>query len=134
MSCSILVGYPLPPDSLDESDLDDCERTQLDENNRLLYPFDFYGAFMRHRKYQWDVIMLTPDYSAIPTWLKGCAGEAYSHRSTDTFFVSVSRVSITIVLKQLRPTMTKADYASCSSKKIPVDVFALYQSTGTGIQ
>ncbi|WP_159356686.1 zonular occludens toxin domain-containing protein [Vibrio parahaemolyticus] len=124
---------PIDPDSLDESDLDDCERTQLDENNRLLYPFDFYGAFMRHRKYQWDVIMLTPDYSAIPTWLKGCAGEAYSHRSTDTFFrkrkprIYNHRPKAT----KTDPT-TKADYASCSSKKIPVDVFALYQSTGTG--
>ncbi|OQQ00554.1 zonular occludens toxin [Vibrio campbellii] len=115
---------PVDPDSLDESDLDDCERTQLDENNRLLYPFDFYGAFMRHRKYQWDVIMLTPDYSAIPTWLKGCAGEAYSHRSTDTFFrkrkprIYNHRPKAT----KTDPT-TKADYASCSSKKIPVDVF-----------
>ncbi|MCW0471014.1 hypothetical protein OH492_28025 [Vibrio chagasii] len=32
--------------------------------------------------------MPIPDYTAIPTWLKGCAGEVYSHRSTDTFFRS----------------------------------------------
>ncbi|HHC7276410.1 TPA: zonular occludens toxin, partial [Vibrio campbellii] len=60
-------------------------------------------------------------------------GEAYSHRSTDTFFrkrkprIYNHRPKAT----KTDPT-TKADYASCSSKKIPVDVFALYQSTGTG--
>lgn len=124
---------PVDPDSFDVGDVDDCERTQLDENNRLLYPFDFYGAFMRHRKYQWDIVMLTPDYTAIPTWLKGCAGEAYSHRSTDTFFRSRKPRIFNHPPKSTKtaPT-TKADMASSTNKKIPVDVFALYQSTGTG--
>lgn len=124
---------PVDPDSFEEGDVDDCERTQLDENNRLLYPFDFYGAFMRHRKYQWDIVMLTPDYTAIPTWLKGCAGEAYSHRSTDTFFRSRKPRIFNHPPKSTKtaPT-TKSDFASSTNKKIPVDVFALYQSTGTG--
>ena len=119
--------------TLDEGDTDDTGGTQVDEQGRLLYPFNFYGAFMRHRKYQWDIIMLTPDWTSIPTWLRGCAQEAYSHRSTDTFFrkrkprIFNHRPNST----KTAPT-TKADYGSCSSKKIPVDVFALYKSTGTG--
>ncbi|MEZ9601425.1 zonular occludens toxin domain-containing protein [Vibrio sp. 10N.286.46.A8] len=124
---------PVDPDSFEVGDVDDCERTQLDENNRLLYPFDFYGAFMRHRKYQWDIVMLTPDYTAIPTWLKGCAGEAYSHRSTDTFFRSRKPRIFNHPPKSTKTApSTKADMASSTNKKIPVDVFALYQSTGTG--
>ncbi|WKY59303.1 zonular occludens toxin domain-containing protein [Vibrio sp. SNU_ST1] len=124
---------PVDPDSFEVGDVDDCERTQLDENNRLLYPFDFYGAFMRHRKYQWDIVMLTPDYTAIPTWLKGCAGEAYSHRSTDTFFRSRKPRIFNHPPKSTKTApSTKADMASSTNKKIPIDVFALYQSTGTG--
>ena len=124
---------PVDPDSFEVGDVDDCERTQLDENNRLLYPFDFYGAFMRHRKYQWDIVMLTPDYTAIPTWLKGCAGEAYSHRSTDTFFRSRKPRIFNHPPKSTKTApSTKSDMASSTNKKIPVDVFALYQSTGTG--
>lgn len=119
--------------TLDSGDEDDSGRTQLDEKGRLLYPHNFYGAFMRHRKYQWDIIMLTPDWTSIPTWLRGCAQEAYSHRSTDTAFrkrkprIFNHRPNST----KTAPT-TKTDFASCSSKKIPVDTFALYKSTGTG--
>ncbi|CAK2356592.1 zonular occludens toxin domain-containing protein [Vibrio crassostreae] len=124
---------PVDPDSFEVGDVDDCERTQFDENNRLLYPFDFYGAFTRHRKYQWDIVMLTPDYTAIPTWLKGCAGEAYSHRSTDTFFRSRKPRIYNHSPKSTKTApSTKADMASSSIKKIPIDVFALYKSTGTG--
>ncbi|MEZ8904847.1 zonular occludens toxin domain-containing protein [Vibrio sp. 10N.247.310.34] len=124
---------PVDPDSFEEGDVDDCERTQLDENNRLLYPFDFYGAFMRHRKYQWDIVMLTPDYTAIPTWLKGCAGEAYSHRSTDTFFRSRKPRIFNHPPKSTKTApSTKSDFASSTNKNIPIDVFALYKSTGTG--
>lgn len=121
------------PSTLDEMDEDDTGGTQLDEEGRLLYPNNFYGAFMRHRKYQWDIIMLTPDWTAIPTWLRGCAQEAYSHRSTDTFFrkrrprIFNHRPNST----KTAPT-TKSDYASCTSKKVPIDVHALYKSTGTG--
>ncbi|MCY9803345.1 zonular occludens toxin [Vibrio scophthalmi] len=124
---------PVDPNSFDDGDTDDTGRTQLDSKNRLLYPFNFYGAFMRHRKYQWDVIMLTPDWTSIPTWLRGCAQEAYSHRSTDTFFRKRKpRIFNHRPNSSKTAPSSKADYASCSSKKIPVDVFALYQSTGTG--
>ena len=84
-------------------------------------------------KYQWDIIMLTPDWTSIPSYLRGCAQEAYSHRSTDTFFrkrkprIFNHRPNST----KTAPT-TKSDFASCSSKKIPLDTFALYKSTGTG--
>lgn len=119
--------------TLDDGDTDDTGGTQVDEEGRLLYPFNFYGAFMRHRKYQWDIIMLTPDWTAIPSWLRGCAQEAYSHRSTDTFFRKRKpRIFNHLPTSTKTRPSTKSDYASCSSKKIPVDVFALYKSTGTG--
>lgn len=125
---------PVPVDQRgDDGEEDDTGRTQYDELGRLVYPFNFYGAFMRHRKYQWDVIMLTPDWTSIPTWLRGCAQEAYSHRSTDTFFRKRKpRIFNHLPNSSKTAPTTRADYASCTSKKIPIDVFALYKSTGTG--
>lgn len=125
---------PVPEDQRgDDGEEDDTGRTQYDDLGRLMYPFNFYGAFMRHRKYQWDVIMLTPDWTSIPTWVRGCAQEAYSHRSTDTFFRKRKpRIFNHLPNSSKTAPTTKADYASCTSKKIPIDVFALYKSTGTG--
>lgn len=124
---------PTPADQMDAGDLDDTGRTQYDEQGRLLYPFNFYGAFMRHRKYQWDIIMLTPDWSSIPPWLRGCAQEAYSHRSTDTFF---RKRRPRIFNHSPRATKTEPssnkDTQNVTSKKIPIEVHALYKSTGTG--
>ncbi|HDY7617527.1 TPA: zonular occludens toxin [Vibrio vulnificus] len=124
---------PCDPENMDDGDTDDTNRTQYDEHGRLLYPFNFYGAFMRHRKYQWDIIMLTPDWTSIPTWLRGCAQEAYSHRSTDTFFRKRRPRIFNHSPKSTKtdPT-TKKDEQYVTSKKIPIDVFALYKSTGTG--
>lgn len=119
--------------NLDVGDTDDVGETQLDEHGRLLYPDNYYGAFMRHRKYQWDVILLTPDYTSIPKWMQGCATDAFSHTSTDTFFRKRKpRIFNHRPKSSKTAPSTKQDLASCSSKKIPLDVFALYQSTGTG--
>ncbi|WP_025823698.1 zonular occludens toxin domain-containing protein [Shewanella marina] len=123
---------PQDPTKFDDGDVDDTGRTQLDENNRLLYPFNFYGAFMRHRKYQWDIVMLTPDWTAIDTSLRGCAQNAYGHRSTDTFFRK-RRPRIFSHLPNTTSTKpSKSDAANVTSIKIPLEVFALYKSTGTG--
>lgn len=119
--------------NLDEGDIDDVGETQLDDQGRLLYPDNYYGAFMRHRKYQWDVILLTPDYTSIPKWMLGCATDAFSHTSTDTFFRKRKPRIYNHRPKSTKTApSTKADLAACSNKKIPLDVFALYQSTGTG--
>lgn len=118
---------------LDDGDIDDTGETQLDDNGRLLYPDNFYGAFMRHRKYQWDVILLTPDWTSIPTWLRGCAQEAYSHRSTDTWFRKRRPRIYNHSTKATKTApSTREDMASTTSKKIPIEVHALYKSTGTG--
>ncbi|MZI93245.1 zonular occludens toxin [Vibrio sp. CAIM 722] len=125
---------PVPEDARHiDGEEDDTGRTQYDEHGRLVYPYNFYGAFMRHRKYQWDIVLLTPDWTSIPTWMRGCAQEAYSHRSTDTFFRKRRpRIFNHKPQSSKSQPSTKADFASCTSKKIPLDVFALYKSTGTG--
>lgn len=119
--------------SLEEGDTDDVGETQLDEKGRLLYPDNYYGAFMRHRKYQWDIVLLTPDYTSIPKWMLGCATDAFSHTSTDTFFRKRRPRIYNHRPKSTKTApSTKTDLAACSNKKIPIEVFALYKSTGTG--
>ncbi|NOH73351.1 zonular occludens toxin [Vibrio pectenicida] len=118
---------------LDDGDIDDVGETQLDDKGRLLYPDNYYGAFMRHRKYQWDIILLTPDFTSIPRWMLGCATDAFSHTSTDTFFRKRKpRIYNHRPKSSKTAPSTRQDLASCVNKKIPLDVFALYQSTGTG--
>ncbi len=123
------------PDSArgNDGEEDDSGRTQYDESGRLLYPYNFYGAFMRHRKYQWDIVMLTPDWTSIPTWLRGCAQSAFSHSSKDSFLTKRRpRVFYHAPQSSKSQPTTKQDYSSCTNVKIPIDVFALYKSTGTG--
>lgn len=125
---------PVPEEARNnDGEEDDTGRTQYDETGRLLYPYNFYGAFMRHRKYQWDIILLTPDWTSIPTWLRGCAQSAFSHASKDSF-LSRRRPRIYHHSPQSSKSQpsTKQDFASCTNVKIPIDVFALYKSTGTG--
>ncbi|MGR5499038.1 zonular occludens toxin domain-containing protein, partial [Vibrio diabolicus] len=39
--------------SLDNGEIDDCQRTRFDEQGRIIYPENFNNAFMEHRHYNW---------------------------------------------------------------------------------
>lgn len=116
--------------TLDAGELDDTGRTQFDEKGRLLYPFEFNGAFMRHRKYNWDIVLLTPDWKQIPSEIKGCAEVAKGHVNKDMIF------------NKRKPRIFEHHPTASSSKpsandlvyrqKVPVEVHLLYSSTGTG--
>lgn len=121
---------PVDMDSLDAGELDDTGRTQFDEKGRLLYPFEFNGAFMRHRKYNWDIVLLTPDWKQIPSEIKGCAEIAKGHVNKDILF------------SKRKPRIYEHHPTASTSKpsandlvyrqKVPVEVHLLYASTGTG--
>jgi len=123
---------PVDIATIDDGELDDTGRTQYDETGRLLYPFEFNGAFMRHRKYNWDVVMLTPDFKQIPSEVKGCAEVARQHKNTDMLF----RKRKPRVYEH-HPTVTTTKPAKDDLiyyQKVPVAVHLLYSSTGTGKQ
>ncbi|PSU20272.1 toxin [Photobacterium phosphoreum] len=121
---------PVDISTLDAGELDDTGRTQFDEKGRLLYPFEFNGAFMRHRKYNWDIVLLTPDWKQIPSEIKGCAEVAKGHVNKDMMF------------NKRKPRIFEHHPTASSSKpsandlvyrqKVPVEVHLLYSSTGTG--
>ncbi|HIF9476085.1 TPA: zonular occludens toxin domain-containing protein [Photobacterium damselae] len=121
---------PVDLSVIDAGELDDTGRTQYDEQGRLLYPFEFNGAFMRHRKYNWDIVLLTPDWKQIPSEIKGCAELAKGHVNKDCFF------------SKRKPRIFEHHPTASASKptkedlvyrqKVPVDVHLLYSSTGTG--
>ncbi|GAA4892627.1 zonular occludens toxin domain-containing protein [Ferrimonas pelagia] len=121
----------VPVESIDDGELDDTGRTQFDDNGRLLYPFDFNGACMRHRKYNWDLVMCTPDFKQIPSEVKGVAEIAKQHRSKDSFSLTRRKPRIF----EHHPTKTVSDPAKGDftyRQKVPLDVHLLYSSTGTG--
>lgn len=123
---------PVDLSSIDPGELDDTGRTQYDETGRLLYPFEFNGAFMRHRKYNWDIVMLTPDFKQIPSEVKGCAEIARQHKNTDMMF----RKRKPRVYEH-HPTVTTTKPGPNDLvyfQKVPIEVHLLYSSTGTGKQ
>ncbi|OLQ70012.1 hypothetical protein BIT28_10735 [Photobacterium proteolyticum] len=123
---------PVDIENIDDGELDDTGRTQYDETGRLLYPFEFNGAFMRHRKYNWDIVMLTPDFKQIPSEVKGCAEVARQHKNTDMLF----RKRKPRVYEH-HPTVATTKPAKDDLiyyQKVPVAVHLLYSSTGTGKQ
>lgn len=123
---------PVDLSQVDDGELDDTGRTQYDDEGRILYPFEFNGAFMRHRKYNWDIVMLTPDFKQIPSEVKGCAEIALQHKNTD---MALRKRKPRVF--EHHPTVTTTKPASGDLvyyPKVPVAVHLLYSSTGTGKQ
>lgn len=126
---------PVSIETQTAQDTDDTGRTEYNDKQQLLYPDTFYGAFMRHRKYSWDIHMLTPDWTSIPTNLRGCAGAAYAHKSTDNPLTNFRRHRTPRVYSHATTaTSTKppAKSPDITFPKVPLKVFQLYRSTGTG--
>lgn len=118
-------------DSLDLGEIDDCQRTRFDEQGRIIYPENFNNAFMEHRHYNWDIVMLTPDFGQIPKELKGVAELAKQHKGKDGIFFSKRKPRI--LEHEPERTVTKPGKEDVVyNLKVPLDVHLLYASTVTG--
>ncbi|EGS66793.1 zot-like domain protein, partial [Vibrio cholerae BJG-01] len=40
---------------------------------------------MRHRKYNWDIHLLSPDWGQIDSAIRACAEECYFHKGRDAY-------------------------------------------------
>ncbi|WP_434951830.1 zonular occludens toxin domain-containing protein [Shewanella sp. HL-SH4] len=125
----------IKPDTLEAGDTDDLGKALFDENGLIIYPNSMSDAFLRHRKYQWDIIVCTPDIAEVHSLIRGSAQKAYGHRSCD----DVGRV---IPYYKRRPrilphhpkktgtTVGKND--TYFHRKVPIEVHQFYKSTATG--
>lgn len=118
-------------DSLNEGEIDDCNRTRFDEEGRIIYPENFNNAFMEHRHYNWDIVMLTPDFGQIPRELKGVAELAKQHKGKDGIFFSKRKPRV-FEHDPTKSVTTPGKEDVVYNLKVPLDVHLLYASTVTG--
>ena len=124
---------PVNMEELDPCDIDDCGHAEYHEDGRIIYPFSFNEGFMRHRHYNWDIELLSPDWKQIDSGIKACAEECFFHKGRDGFFWAKRKPYIFRHDKSVAtPAIPKSNHPSLVTKKIPLDAFLLYKSTTTG--
>ncbi|PAU35472.1 toxin [Vibrio coralliilyticus] len=124
---------PVNMDELDPCDIDDCGHAEYDQDGRIIYPFTFNEGFMRHRHYNWDIELLSPDWKQIDSGIKACAEECFFHKGRDGFFWVKRKPYIFRHDKNVTtPTIPKGSHPNLTTQKIPLDAFLLYKSTTTG--
>lgn len=115
---------------MDDSTSDDTGDVQLDVNGLIIFPQTLNESYKRHRKYNWDVILCTPDINDIHKVIRGACEIAISYASKDSLFLFKRRPRLFEHAPTRKPTPTKNDVVY--SHKVPVDVHLLYKSTQTG--
>ena len=124
---------PADLSNLDESETDDRGQREYDDDGKIIYPFNFNEGFMRHRKYNWDIELLSPDWAQIDSGIKACAEQCFFHKGRDQYFWAKRNPFIYKHSKAATtPTIPKGKDPNLSNKKIPLDAFLLYKSTATG--
>ena len=88
---------------------------------------------MRHRHYNWDILLATPDIKEISGFVRSVCEVAYCHSSKDAIPIPYYKRRPRILEhlpKSNGTSVGKNDIVKF--KKVPLDVFKLYKSTATG--
>ena len=112
---------------------DDLGNSLFDERGYLRYPRTLRECFMRHRHYNWDILLATPDIKEIAGFIRSVCEVAYCHSSKDAIPIPYYKRRPRILEhlpKSNGTTVGKNDIVTF--KKVPLDVFKLYKSTATG--
>ena len=125
----------IKPDSLTEADHDDLGEVIFDDNGHIIYPTTLKESFMRHRKYNWDIVVCTPDITQVNMLIRGACEAAFSHSSKDVLGKIIPYFARRPRIRQHPPKENglqpkKSDIISY--RKVPLDVHKLYKSTSTG--
>jgi len=120
------------PDSFDSCDYDDTGSLLFDADGRIVYPKTLNGAFKRHRKFNWDIVCVTPDIGDISPMVRGCAELAKAQSNKDSFFLFKRKPRI----YEHNPRSNGIPNANSPvyREKVPLAAFLLYKSTQTGKQ
>ncbi|WP_052380156.1 MULTISPECIES: zonular occludens toxin family protein [unclassified Pseudoalteromonas] len=112
---------------------DDLGLSLFDDRDYIKYPPTLREAFMRHRHFNWDVVLATPDIKEVAGFIRSVTEVAYAHSSKDAvpipYFKRRPRV-LEHLPSSNGVTVKKGDITSF--RKIPLDVFKIYKSTATG--
>lgn len=128
---NILDSYK--PDDLNSGDTDDLGQQLFNEHGHIIYPKTLKECYMRHRKYNWDIICCTPDITSVHKYIRNVSQYAYAHKYFDNleaipYFKRRPRIH------EHNPkldgkTPNKADPKKW--RKIPIEVHKCYKSTAT---
>lgn len=113
--------------------LDDLGESLFDDRDYLRYPRTLRECFMRHRHYNWDIVLATPDIKEVTPFVRSVCEKAYYHKSRDSIPFSYFKRRPIInehSAKETGLSIKKTDITT--TKKVPLDVFKLYKSTATG--
>ena len=112
---------------------DDIGLSIFDDRSYIKYPPTLRECFMRHRHYNWDIVLATPDIKEVAGFIRSVSEVAYAHSSKDAipipYFKRRPRV-LEHLPSSNGVTVKKGDITSF--RKIPLDVFKIYKSTATG--
>ncbi|GAB3531803.1 zonular occludens toxin domain-containing protein [Photobacterium alginatilyticum] len=115
----------------DEVAFDDTGESIVDESGNVILPKNFNMAFMRHRKYNWDITLCTPDIRQIPAEIKGVAELAIHHSSKDSLFLTKRRPRLWEHNPKSSATKPTKDDTT-KGVRVPRAVHLMYSSTVTG--
>ena len=120
------------PDAFDSCDYDDTGALLFDEHGRIVYPRTLNGAFKRHRKFNWDIVCVTPDINDISPMVRGCAELAKAQSNKDSLFIYKRKPRI--YEHNPRSNGVPSPNSPVYREKVPLAAFLLYKSTQTGKQ
>ena len=124
----------IKPDDFSEADVDDLGEILFNENGHIIYPKTLKECYMRHRKYNWDIICCTPDISSVHKYIRNILQAAYAHRYFDelAFVPYFNRRPRIFEHNPKLDGKKPAKGDKTNWKKIPIEVHKLYKSTATG--
>jgi len=113
--------------------MDDLGDSLFDERGYLRYPRTLRECFMRHRHFNWDILLATPDIKEVNPFIRSVAEVAYSFASKDAIPLKYYKRRPRLIEHNPKGnglTAGKAD--AVSFRKVPLEVHKLYKSTATG--
>jgi zona occludens toxin len=109
---------------------DDLGERIVADDGSIIMPANFEESFQRHRKYNWDITLCTPNIGALGKEIKSVSQLAVAHRSKDG--AGFKRRTRMFEHEPLSSTIKPTKDDIVTNTKVPVEVHLLYASTATG--
>lgn len=122
------------PENLTSGDTDDLGRELFNEHGYIIYPKTLKECYMRHRKYNWDIIVCTPDITSVHKYIRNVSQYAYAHKYFDGL-AAIPYYNRRPRIFEHNPKLdgkTPNKSSTITWKKIPIEVHKCYKSTATG--
>lgn len=125
----------IKPSDLTSADIDDLEQVTFNESGHIIYPSTLNESYMRHRKYNWDIVVCTPSIAQVNSSIRESCELAFSHSSKDSIGKIIPYYKRRPRIRQHPPKengMVARKSDLITFRKVPVKVHDLYKSTATG--